>query len=90
MYRFEISEDGNEMLLLVYPPRAILELAETLAAAEKLHGPLPEIMQTPVRGAYTLDERWQGNFDEIHKAMLMGPSRDSSSCANAKKRLPFA
>ena len=49
MHRFEASEDGNEMLLLVYPPRAILELAETLLAAERLHGPLPAD-HTPLTG----------------------------------------
>ena len=73
MHRFEVSEGGNELLLLIYPPRAILELAETLLAAERLYGPLP--------GSYTLDERWHGNFDEIHKAMPIGPPGDS--CANA-------
>ena len=51
-YRFEMNEDGTDTLILVYPPAAIRHLAETLAAAERLHGPLPDMLQTPVRGVY--------------------------------------
>ena len=52
-HRFEVNEDGAETLILVFPPAAIRDLAERLGAAERLHGPLPEMMQAPVRGAYT-------------------------------------
>ena len=57
-HRFEMKEEGTETLILVYPPAAIRHLAETLAAAERLHGPLPDMMQVPMRGVYitnTLD-----------------------------------
>ena len=52
-HRFEVNKDGPETLILVYPPAAIRHLAETLAAAVRLHGPLPDTMQVPVRGVYT-------------------------------------
>ncbi len=52
-HRFEMSDEGAETLILVFSPAAIRDLAERLAATERLHGPLPEMMQAPVRGAYT-------------------------------------
>ena len=52
-HRFEVSKDGTETLVLVYPPAAIRELVRILNDAEALHGPLPDVMQTPVYGAYT-------------------------------------
>ena len=52
-HRFEMSDDGAETLILVFSPTAICDLAERLATVERLHGPLPEMMQAPVRGAYT-------------------------------------
>lgn len=53
MHRFEMNNGGAETLILVFPPAAIRDLAERLEAAERIHGPLPEMMQAPVRGAYT-------------------------------------
>ena len=52
-HRFEMNEAGTETMILVYSPAAIRHLAETLAAAECLHGPLPDMMQVPVRGVYS-------------------------------------
>ncbi len=52
-HRFEMDNDGAETLILVFPPAAIRDLAKRLEATERLHGPLPEVMQAPVRGAYT-------------------------------------
>ena len=52
-HHFELSEDGRDTLILVFPPAAVHDLAERLASAEKLHGPLPAMMQAPVKGAYT-------------------------------------
>ena len=56
-HRFEVSKDGGETLLLVYPPEAIRELAKILDDAETLHGPLPDMMLTPVYGTYTAGTR---------------------------------
>ena len=69
-HRLEMNEDGTETLILVYPPAAIRHLAETLAAAERLHGPLPDLMQVPVRGVYTATT----------------PARDSSERASVGTR----
>jgi len=52
MHRFEISEGCNHTLLLVYPPESIRELASRLDAIERAHGPLPALMQVPVKGRF--------------------------------------
>ena len=52
----EIDYFGDIMQRLAFELEMKLRkhLAETLAAAERLHGPLPNMMQAPVRGSYTV------------------------------------
>lgn len=56
-HQFEIKEGGADTLVLLYPPDEIRAFAERLNGIERLHGPLPEIMQVPVRGEYTASTR---------------------------------
>jgi len=63
MHRFEMSPAGKHTLILTYSPAAIRELAERLDAVERLHGPLPAVMQVPVRGR--LINRWVCLFTRI-------------------------
>lgn len=63
-HHFEVSEGGSETLLLVYPPAVIRELAEILVSAERLHGPLPTMMQTPIYGTYTFTASRENSDDD--------------------------
>jgi hypothetical protein len=51
---FQIGEKDAraDTLLLIYPPAAIRELAESLDRIERLFGSLPAVMQVPVYGTF--------------------------------------
>ena len=73
-HHFEVNDDGPETLILVYPPAAIRHLAETLVAAERLHGSLPDMMQVPIHGVYTTITSSGDSFERTNEEKSSPPA----------------